>query len=129
LIDIKEIRKFGGIAFLFFGLLCALAIWRQKVLLACFFGSLSLLGSGFIVFPGPLKPVYDLWLKIAHFMGTMITKIMLTLVYYLVITPFAIIKRLFWGSPIPLKPDKNKSTYWVSRSEAAQPKERFLKRF
>jgi len=129
LIDIKEIRKFGGIAFLFFGLLCALAIWRQKVLLSCFFGSLSFLGFGFIVFPGPLKPVYDLWLKIAHFMGTMITKIMLTLVYYLVITPFAIIKRLFWGSPIPLKPDKNKSTYWVSRSEAAQPKERFLKRF
>ncbi len=127
--DVKEIRKFGLIAFLFFGLLCILAIWREKVLVTCFFGTLSFLGIGFLICPGPLKPVYNAWQRIAHFIGKGITIIMLTLAYYLVITPAALIKRWVNGSPIPLKPDKNESTYWVTRPEAAQPKERFLKRF
>ncbi len=127
--DKKEIRKFGAVALLFLGSLCIIAVWRQKVLVACFFGVLSLLGTGFLILPGILRPVYDKWLQIAHFMGKSITVIMLTMVYYLVITPFALMKKIFGGSPIPLKPDKSVSSYWVSRSELAQPKERFIKRF
>ena len=68
-------------------------------------------------------------MQIAHFIGKLITLIMLTMAYYLVITPFALMKKIFGGSPIPLKPDKTVSSYWVSRSELAQPKERFIKRF
>ena len=127
--DRKEIRKFGTVALFFFGLLCTIAAWRQKVLVACFFGALSLLGMGFLILPDTLKPVYDKWLQIAHFIGKAITVIMLTIMYYLVITPFALMKKIFGGSPISLKPDKSVSSYWVSRSELAQPKERFIKRF
>jgi hypothetical protein len=39
--------------------------------------------------------------------GRVITTIILTLSYYLVITPAALIKRVFGGRPLPLKPDKN----------------------
>jgi hypothetical protein len=128
--DKKEIRKFGTVALLFFGFLCIIAVWRQKVVAACFFCTLSLLGTGFLILPGILKPVYDKWLQIAHFIGKAITVIMLTMMYYLVITPFALMKKMFGGSPISLKkPDKSVSSYWVSRSELAQPKERFVKRF
>lgn len=127
--DVKKVRKFGIIAFPFFGFICSIAIWRQKVLLACFFGTLSLLGLGFLTCPGPLKRVYKIWQKIAHLIGRTITIIMLTLAYYLVITPSAFLKKLFGGPPISSKPDKNASSYWVSRSEMAQPKERFIKRF
>ena len=84
---------------------------------------------GFILLPVPLKPVYKTWLKITHFIGRVITTIMLTLLYYLVITPAALIKRIFGGRPLPLKPDKNVFSYWVLREEPAQPRERFLKRF
>ena len=127
--DKKEIRKFGAVALPFFGFLCIIAVWRQKILVACFFGALSLLGTGFLILPGILKPVYDKWMQIAHFIGKSITVIMLTIMYYLVITPFALMKKIFGGSPISLKPDKSVSSYWVSRSELAQPKERFIKRF
>ena len=49
--------------------------------------------------------------------------------YYLVVTPFGLLKRLFGGRPLPLKPDRNRSSYWAERPEPAQPKERFTKRF
>lgn len=127
--DTKQIRKFGLIALIFFGCLCALGIWSYKPLPTYLFGTLAALGLGFILFPYQLRPVYDAWLKIAHFLGRIFTTLILALAYYLVITPSAIIKRLFGGNPIPVKPDRKASSYWVNRTEPIQPKERFLKRY
>ena len=118
-----------GAALFLFGILCGLTFWRQKVLPATFFGVLAFLGLGFITLPQHLKPVYKGWLKIAHLIGKTITVIMLTIAYYLVITPSAWIKRCFGGRPLPISPDRNRSSYWVSRPAPAQPKERFKKRF
>jgi hypothetical protein len=69
LTEIKQIRRFGLIAFLFFGCLWALGFWREKLLPTYLFGFLSVLGLGFILAPSPSRPVYTAWLKIAHFMG------------------------------------------------------------
>lgn len=127
--DTKEIQKFGVIAFIFFGFLCGLGVWTKKLLPTSFFGVLSILGFSFILAPSRLRPIYDAWLRVAHFLGRVVTTVLLTLAYYVVITPAAFIKRLFGGPPLPIKPDKKGSSYWVARNEPAQPKERFLKRF
>jgi len=127
--DIREVRKFGFIALIFFGCLCVLGLWMKKPLPAYLFGFLSILGLGFILIPAQLKPVHAAWLKVAHLLGRIITTLILALAYYLVITPAALIKRLFGGRPLPVKPDKEASSYWVDRTEPAQPKERFLKRY
>ena len=127
--ETKEIRKFGLVALIFFGCLCSLGIWKQKPFPMYFFGLLSVMGLGFILLPGPLRPVHTVWLKIAHALGRIITTVVLALAYYLVITPSALLKRVFGGHPLPLKPDRNASSYWVSRNEPVQPKERFLKRY
>ncbi|HUU41580.1 MAG TPA: hypothetical protein VMW42_11620 [Desulfatiglandales bacterium] len=127
--DVKTIRKFGIVSFLFFGALCAVGFWRQKPLPVYLFGFLSALGLGFILLPSYLKPVYVAWLKIAHLLGKIFTTFILALAYYLVITPTALIKRVFGGRPLPISPDKNALSYWVARAEPAQPKERFLKRY
>ncbi len=127
--DTKQIRKFGLIALIFFGCLCALGIWLEKPLPTYLFGTLSALGLGFILFPYQLRPVFVAWLKIAHFLGRVVTTLILALAYYLVITPTAFIKRIFGGTPLPIKPDKNVSSYWVTRTKVIQSKEQFLKRF
>jgi hypothetical protein len=125
----REIRKFGLVALVFFGCLCGLEIWKQKVLPTYVFGLLSVLGLGFILFPGPLRPVHAAWLKVAHRLGKIITGLTLALAYYLVITPAALLKRVFGGRPLPLKPDRDAESYWIPRDEPAQPKERFLRRY
>jgi len=123
------IRKFGLIALLFFGSLCALGIWTQKPLPAYLFGCLAALGIAFIVLPAKLTPVYLRWMQVAQFMGKAFTALILTLAYFLVITPAAFLKRIFGGTPLPTKPDKEMPSYWVTRTEPAQPLERFIKRF
>ena len=125
----NEVRKFGGMALVFFGMLTAIAIWREKVVMTYFFGVLSSIGLGLLLLPGPLNPIYKGWLNVGHFIGRVMTVLVLTLAYYLVITPSALIKRLFGGRPIPIGPDKDASTYWVPRLEPAQSKDRFIKRY
>ena len=127
--DTKTIRKFGLVALIFFGCLSALGLWREKPLPFYLFGLLSAMGLGFLMIPNTLRPVYVGWMKIAHFLGKVVTTLILALAYYLVITPSALIKRLFGGAPLPVKPDKKSSSYWVTRAEPAQPKERYIKRY
>jgi len=127
--EIKEIRLFGVVALIFFGCLCVLGILTEKPVPAYLFGLLSILGLGFIIIPSQLKPVHAAWLKFSHFIGRFVTTLVLVFAYYLVITPAVLIKRLFGGASLPLKPDKETSSYWVARSEPSQPKERFIKRY
>jgi len=129
LINPREIRRFGVIGFLFFGTLFAVAVLRDKTLAAYFFGPLAVLSIGFVMMPVQLKPVYAGWLKIAHFIGSKVTILILTIFFYFVITPAALLKRIFGGRPLPVKPDPDAETYWVTRPEPAQPKERFPKRY
>ena len=128
-IENKEIRKFGIIACIFFGCLGALGIWAKKILPVCLFGFLTILGIGFIIMPFRLRPLYAGWMKVANLLSRVVNGSILALSYYLVITPSALIKRLFGGRPLPVKPDKNIRSYWVDRTEPSQQKERFSKRF
>ena len=96
-----------------------LCIWSEKLLHAFLFGVLSMSGIGFILAPIPLKPVYSAWLRLSHLIGRMI------LIYYLVITPSGLMKRVIGGKPLPLKPDPEASSYWVTNPEPAQPQKRF----
>ncbi len=127
--DNKSIRKFGFVAFIFFGCLFALGLWFEKPFPICLFGPLAVLGLGFILIPGLLKPVYSVWLRIVNIISRITTAGILTLAFYLVITPTALIKRLFSGAPLPLKPDKRASSYWVVRTEPAQSRDCFIKRY
>ena len=107
---LKQIRKFGFIALLFFGSLCILGIWFRKPIPTYFFGFLSICGFGFIIAPKHLRPVYVIWQKVAHFIGHCTTIIILTLAYYVVITPFALVKRKFGGRPLPVMLDPDTSS-------------------
>ena len=125
----RDIRKFGAIASVFFGALFALGLWRQKALVMYTFSFLSLLGLSLFLLPGPLRPVYLGWIRLSQLIGKATTIMILSLAYYLIITPGGLAKRILGGRPLPTSPDRGASSYWIGRSEPAQPKERFKKRY
>ena len=126
----REIRKFGLIGFIFFGCISAIGIWMKNPLPAYIFGFLSAMGLCFLAIPSQMKPVYVVWRKFGDFLARVVTISILTLSYYLVITPAGLLKRMIGGRPLPLRPDKNVESYWVTHPELTKNrKERFLKRF
>ena len=129
LTDPKEIRKFGWVVLIFFGSLFSVCMWLKKPFAPYVFSVLTMLGAGFVIIPMRMTSIYNTWLRITHLIGRVFTIIMLSLCFYLVITPAGMIKRFFGGRPLSMKPNKNVATYWVKRNEPAQPKERFIKRF
>jgi len=65
--------------------------------------------------PQWLTPVRLLWEKAGHIMGIINTYVLLTLVYFLVLTPLSIIMRLFGKDILKLKRN-NQPTYWENTS-------------
>jgi len=54
------------------------------------------------------------WLQFAHFIGTVNTKIILTLIFYLILTPLAFCYRLFHGDFMKIK-QKPLTSNWHTR--------------
>ena len=127
--ETREIRRFGLIACLFFGCIAVILAFKGRMVLAPAFGLLSALGVGLLLLPSPLAPIYRGWMKTAMWIGHLVSLAVLTIAYYLVVTPSGLIKRCIGGRPLPMKPDPGKPSYWATRSEPAQSLERFLKRY
>jgi uncharacterized membrane protein len=128
-IDHRAIRRFGVTATIIFGAATAAGFWRQRPLSAALFCSLASLGVAFWIAPGAMAPVYSSWLRITEKFGQVMTLVVLTLFYYLIITPVAWIRRLTVGRGISLRPDPQAESYWVSRTGPGQDRDRYGKRY
>lgn len=128
-IEPGEVRKFGLIAFVFFGGLSTAMGVQDRLIFATVFGVFSLTGLLSLMAPVLMTPVYRLWIRVGDMIGTGMTMVLLTIVYCLMITPYAIILRVFGKRLLPLQPDKQCDSYWVVRSEPVQPTDRFYKRY
>ena len=113
----RELRKFGLVMAGAFGALGGLAAWRGRSAGPVLLGvaaAFLLLG---LALPRLLRPVEKAWMAVARVMGVVMTHVILTLFYYLVITPFGIAMRIAGRDPLGLKAAPARDTFW----EAVDP--------
>ena len=114
----SELRRFGltvGGAFL---VLALVSWWRGHELPPRVLAGLGVL----LVVPGALAPrvldpVQRVWMRGATALGYVNTRIILTLLYYLVITPIGLVRRLF-SDPLDRKLHDAKPSNWIRREHA-----------
>jgi len=70
-----------------------------------------------IAAPGRLTALRSGWERLGHIMGIANTYVLLTLFYFFLLTPLALLMRLFGKDILKLKWQPKQSTYW----EAAPP--------
>jgi drug/metabolite transporter (DMT)-like permease len=114
-----EGRKFGlvvGGAFL----LLALLLWRRThVTAATVAGALgAALFLGGLAVPGQLGPVYRAWMGLAKAISKVTTPIVMSIIFFLVLTPAGFLVRLFGHRP--LTHPRGAGTYWHSRPEGSR---------
>lgn len=125
----KEVRQFGITVGIALGLLGGLFFLREKnyyfyfLTLSFTFLFLSL------VAPRLLKPVQKIWMGLAFLIGWLITRIILIILFYLVITPIGILAKIFGQDFLDLKLDKNRQTYWIIKSSAKVDKRSYENQF
>src|SRR5687767_5414962 len=66
---------------------------------------------GAAIAPSLLRPVYRGWMRLGEVLGWVNTRIILTLIFFLVVTPIGLLMRLFGRSPIAVA--KRNDSYWT----------------
>jgi hypothetical protein len=114
-----EARRFGllvGAAFLVLG---AVLSWRDRPLPALICGAagavLILLGAAL---PDALGPVHRAWMGLAGAISKVTTPIFMGVVYFGVLTPIGLIRRMVGGNP--LKPRVKDRSLWVGRERESK---------
>lgn len=119
------------VVFLVFSLLFSVVAWKNypSNLSFTFAGLVVLLMILLTFSPLLLRPVFRVWLKVAHFIGQVNTQVILTLLFYLVFTPYGFVMRLF-GRDAMQRKLKSAGTYWESfEFEGLKDRTRYEKQF
>jgi hypothetical protein len=111
-----EGRKFAVTLAVAFGALAGVAWWRQSPRATLVFGAIAAaFALGGLLVPGKLGPVYRAWMGFALLLSKVTTPIFMGVVYFLVITPIAAMRRVLGGNPLRAH---RGATGWVDRQQA-----------
>ena len=77
---------------------------------------LVLLGA---IWPRALKYVYVAWMSVAFVLGFVMSYLILTLFFILIITPIGLVARLFGKDFLSLKLYRKAGSYWIRRERKA----------
>jgi len=68
----------------------------------------------FIAIP-VLRPFHKFWMMLALAMGFVMSRVILTILYYFILTPIGLLTKIVGKKFMPLGFDKSASTYWEKR--------------
>lgn len=117
-----EARRFGLLVGATFAVLGVLQWWRGRPSFALVLGALGavllLLG---VMLPGALVPVRRLWMGMATGISKVTTPIFMGVVYFGVLTPVGVVRRLVGSSPLVSR--SSGASRWVARGSRARAPE------
>ena len=125
----KQARKTALVVAIVLGLLAAWNIYRGRNLTATILGSvaavLALIG---LFVPVAAIAFHRLWMGIAGVLGYINSRILLTILYYLMLTPYGLASRLFGRDPL-MRRGPRRDSYWVKREKTRQTPQEFERSF
>lgn len=74
-----------------------------------------------LINPGILAIPNRLWLKFGLLLGAIVAPIVMILVFFVVVTPMALVMRAIGRDPLRRKIDPNETSYWIRRSDPMGP--------
>ena len=125
----NNLRKFGIIVGIVLLIIAGLFFLKEKESFQLFFAIGIVLFVTGIVIPFTLKPIYWVWMTFATILGWFMTRVILSLLFYVILSPIGLIARLFGKQFLDLKWNKTDSTYWNYHSKSIFEKEKYEKQF
>ena len=123
-IKISSNRSFG---ITFFVVFFVFAIWpllnNQDIRIWSLIISLVFLILG-ILNSNLLKPFNIIWFKFGIFLGSIVSPLVMGLVFFIVVTPTGFIMRIFRKDLLNLKKNNN-SSYWIAKTNNSKMKDQF----
>ena len=127
--DNKAIRDFGILIGFILLIIAGILFYKEResyeliILLGIAFIGLGL-GKAII-----LKPFYSIWMYFAVVLGWLMTRLILGLLFYIVVSPIGLISRLFGKRFLELKNSSLNSSYWNYKNSPKISHQNFEKQF
>jgi hypothetical protein len=130
-LDVAGLRRFGlttgGLVIGLFGLglpllfrgLGALTAYTTGQMVAWGIGVMLILWS--LLAPASLRGPYRGWMRIAMIIGSVVSRIVLGFVFYLVVLPTGLLMRAFGNDPMRRRRDPQADSYRVVRTKQIRP--------
>lgn len=120
-----------GILFFVVFLIVAAYFWHKSYGDSWVFGAIGLslffLLAGFLA-PTLLRPLNKLWFQLGLLMGRVVSPIVLGAIFFILISPIAILMRVFGRDELKIK-KRDVSSYWVERQPHGPAAESFKEQF
>ena len=114
-------RSFGIVFFVLFQAIAAYLWWYSNNY-AILFATVGLAFGALALFaPRTLAPLNWIWTRFGLLLHRVISPVIITALFVLVITPVGLLMRLFGQRPLNLKFEPNASTYWIERTPPGPP--------
>ena len=124
----KDIRSFGITIGIILLIVSAVLLYYNKES----YQSLAIMASTFIglgiILPVLLKPAYLVWMTFAVILGWVMTRVILSIVFYLIMTPIGLISRLLGEDFLALK-RKDSNSHWNYRDSSKELNQDYEKQF
>lgn len=126
----KQLRIFSVLQIVFFGIIAA---WLHYGTSYGQIGRIVLVVSAIVgivgfAWPPLMRVVYVVWMALVFPIGWTVSHLVFAVLFYLVITPVAIIMKLCGYDSMRRKFDSKASTYWIRR-ESREDTSRYFKQF
>ena len=114
-IKISSNRSFGIVFFIFFLIISIYPIFKDgnfrvwSLIIAIIFLILGIINSK------TLTPLNKIWFKFGLFLGKIISPIVMSIIFFMVVTPTSFFMRILGKDLLNLKYNNNKS-YWINKT-------------
>lgn len=99
-----------------FGVIGGIALWRgHQAWSPAFLGAGAALVLAGLLLPHRLGPLHAAWMGLAHAISRVTTPIVMGVIYYLVLSPMALVRRVVGGNPLE-HVAKDDDGFWVPRA-------------
>jgi len=114
-INMPSNQKFGWLFAVIFAVAFVYFQWKNSLGLAVFSVVLFIFFALVTIFiPSVLTPFNKAWFTLSLFLGRVVSPISLSVIFFILITPVALVTRLF-GRDILLLKKRQVSSYWVDK--------------
>ena len=125
----SDLRKFGNTVGTVLLIIAGLLFWKEKESFQLFLAIGIVLFVAGIAIPFTLKPIYWVWMVFATILGWFMTRVILSLLFYVILTPIGLIARSFGKQFLDLKQDRSKQSYWFRRTVEPSNTQNYEKQF
>jgi hypothetical protein len=125
----RELRNFGLLVGGVFAALGVILLLRHRPAAPYLLGIGGFLILFGLVAPRALKYIYLVWMSFAIVLGLVVSGILLTLFFFVVITPIGWVARAFGNDFLSLKLDRNAASYWLPRERKAKKPSEYERQF